>query len=205
MKIILPILILVSLSIFQGCSSESGGADSKEETIVISNEISNDGLSFAQLGMPVDSMKLPAGSTIEEELVTQEGYQWRVLTVFFPDGRKAIIEGDFVDEGDPAGKLPKSNINRVQLDGPEWESPKGVKVGQSLQDLAQAYGDSALMATYIPDYEVIDVSLPGVSRIHYNLSDPSGVVAEAAQNSIAQIPLAVIPGNSKIVSIVISY
>lgn len=205
MKIIVPALILVFLSIFQACGSGSDAKDSKEESVVVSNEISNEGLSFAQLGMPVDSMKLPSESSIEEELVTQEGYQWRMLTVFLPDGRKAIIEGDFVDEGDPAGKLPSSNINRVQVDGPEWKSPEGVAVGQSLQDLLQTYGDSALVATYIPDYEVIDISLPGVSRIHYNLSDPSGVVAEAAKNSVAQIPATAIPGNSKIVSIVISY
>jgi hypothetical protein len=205
MKIIVPAFILIFLSIFQACGSESKGKDAQKESVVVSNEISNDGLSFARLGMPVDSMLLPSESSIEEELVTQEGYQWRVLTVFLPDGRKAIIEGDFVDEGDPGGKLPFSNINRVQVDGPEWKSPEGVAVGQSLQDLRQAYGDSALVATYIPDYEVIDVSLPGVSRIHYNLSDPTGAVAEAAENRIAQIPASAIPGNSKIVSIVISY
>jgi hypothetical protein len=205
MKITVPSVILILLGLIQACSPVSEGNDSTKERIVISNEISDSGLSFAQLGMPVDSLKLPEGSSVEEELVSQEGYQWRVLTVFLPDGRKAIIEGDFVDEGDPAGKLPFSNVNRVQIDGPEWQSPEGIKVGQSLGDLLRAYGDSTLFATYIPDYEVIDVSLPGLSRIHYNLSESTGVVAQATQNSIAQVPLSAIPETSKIVSIVISY
>ncbi|MEZ4685049.1 MAG: hypothetical protein R3B47_03010 [Bacteroidia bacterium] len=205
MKINLPVILLAGLVLFQACGSASKADDSKEATVVVSDELNNEGLSFAVLGAPIDSMKLPADATTEEELVSQEGYQWRVLTVFLPDGRKAIIEGDFVDEGDPGGKLRNSNINRVQVDGPDWQSPEGIRVGQSLEDLVQAYGDSALMATWIPDYEVIDVSLPGISRIHYNLSDPSGKVAGLAQNNVAQVGLSEIPMESNIVSIVISF
>ena len=180
-------------------------ASEPEAPVEYSLDITNAGLSFAPLGVPLDSLDLPVGSTIEEVLNTEGGYQWRAMNVFLPNGEKAIIEGDFVDEGDPGDKLPTSAVNRVLVDGPEYVSPEGIRVGQSLSDLKNTFGDSSLVAVYIADYQSIDVFAPGVNRLHFNLSDPSRSVAKAARDSTKEVPLDIIPEESKIVSIVVSF
>ncbi|MFK7970752.1 MAG: hypothetical protein AB8F95_10310 [Bacteroidia bacterium] len=201
MKIFFSIALISFAILLSSCDKT---APEKKE-VPFSSEISNDGIAYASLGTPLDSLPLPEGTTVEEELITQDQFQWRVLTIFLPSGQKFIVEGDFVDEGDPAGKLPLSAVNRVQIVDPEFETARGIKVGQSFEALRSAFGDSSLAAVYIADYDVIDISVPGVDRLHYNLDDPAGTIAKTLGDSTAYIPVSYIPQESKIVSIVVSF
>ena len=199
-----PLILISALILWvSACGPSSPESDAPAESYALN--ITNDGLSFVQLGEPVDSIRFPKGTQIQEELVTEAGYQWRMLTAFLPSDEKVVIEGDFVDEGDPAGRLPDSKVNRIHVDGPAFATADGIKVGMGLKDLQAVYPDSVLQAIFIVDYDIIDVRTVGLGRLHYNFNEVDGQASAAAGGTDAVIPLSAIPEKSKIVSIVVSF
>lgn len=194
----LSLLIIFLLGIIS-CGTPSEDADQANMEFVLSEE----GLPFVTLGASLDSLQFPKGSTVEEELITQGGYHWRVLTVFLPGDKKIKIDGDFVDEGDPAGKLSQSKVNRIHIDNDAYPTQDGIKVGDSFADLIEKYGKENLEIIYIPAYEVIDISAPNSSRLHFNLNDNTGEIADFAGGEIVEIPAEKVSLESNIISIVV--
>lgn len=168
-------------------------------------QLDEDGLLGISLGMALDSLVLPPETSVEETVETAEGYQWRIKTLFFANGRKAIVEGDFVTEGDPQNKLPASRVNRVIIDHPDFQTADGIRIGKSFADLIQKYGTENLEAYYIAGYDVIDVRVLDMPRLHFNLNDGTNTVAESTGSQTATVSLDLIPSESKIVSMVATF
>jgi hypothetical protein len=170
------------------------------EGIARISTVAGDTSLWFRLGDPIDGLNTMGyqRAYMTDTLFSGGGYEWRAKVIHFAEG-DLTVEGDFVDEGDPAGKLPTSGINRIRLQTPNFRSPEGWGVGTSISELRQSVPDSVFVVVPIPQYGFIQVSLPALTRLNFLVRD----------NSLFSLPdsvlpsIGMLPGGAMVESVVI--
>lgn len=161
------------------------------------------GLQIAFLGMPLSALHVDdEGVQITDRKFSEGGYEWMGKEISFPDGGTIMLEGEFVDEGDPAQRLPNSTINRIRIESEQFHTLNGISVGSAIAELRSQYPDSAFRAYYIPDYQMIDISLPELSRIHFNIPG-NDTLAQQANGELLVVPIEQLNQDQAIKAIVV--
>jgi hypothetical protein len=157
------------------------------------------------LGQNLDELDFTGQQvTVKDTLYTQSGYQWRGKEIAYPEGGQIVLEGQFVDEGDPGQQLPLSTLNRIRVESPAFATQSGLKVGDPFSKLAQTYPDSLFVAIYIPSIEMVDLTIPKLSGLHYNLPLKLEVELEEGYQGM-EISTDMIPDTTRLQSIVIAF
>ena len=161
------------------------------------------GLQFAFLGMPLTELHLEEeGVQITDRKYTEGGYEWLGKEITFSDGGKVLLEGEFVDQGDPAKRLPFSTTNRIRVESKQFRTINGISVGSPIADLRSQFPDSAFRVLYIPEYQTVDISLPEISRLHFNVQGTDSLAAQANGN-LLPLPIGNLNEDETISAIVI--
>lgn len=156
------------------------------------------------LGFPLDELEFEAEVKIKDTLFTQGGYQWRGKEVVFPDGSSVHLEGNFVDEGDPANQLEVSTVNRIRVESPLYQTPAGIKVGLSFGELKALIDEEQIVAIYIPSAKMVDLTVPEVSGLHFNLPLDTEIELQSGYQG-KEIQINIIPDQTPIHSIVVAF
>lgn len=101
------------------------------------------------------------GMTISDTIFNQGGYSWAGKVLQHEAGR-IFVEADFF-EG--------TQINRIRVETPEWESPQQLRVGMTWGDMLQRADKRRWVGVLLSDYGVWDVVDKRYDRIHYLLPD----------------------------------
>lgn len=156
------------------------------------------------LGFPLDELKFEENIEVQDTLYTQGGYQWRGKELELEDGSKIFLEGNFVDEGDPANQLPVSSVNRIRVESPLYKTVDGVQVGQTFGALKATLSEEKMVAIYIPSAKMVDLTLPESSGLHFNLPLEAEVELQEGYQGI-EIKTSLIPDSTRIHSIVVAF
>jgi hypothetical protein len=159
---------------------------------------------IAILGFPMDELILDKSIRIKDTLYIQGGYQWRGQELALTDGSMVYLEGNFVDEGDPGNQLPISIVNRIRVESSQYETVEGIKVGMPFSELKQKLSEDQYVAIYIPSVGMVDITLPELSGLHFNV--PLNVEVDLEEGYQGkEISTQFIPDSAQIHSIVVAF
>jgi hypothetical protein len=232
-KSFLHLLVIIFSLLFAACNSKTAESGQKEvknnQGVSIPDTIYSDNYAYAlsladkkcladsqylicefgvthigSLGFPLDELEFEAEVKIKDTVFTQGGYQWRGKEIILADGSSVHLEGNFVDEGDPANQLEVSTVNRIRVESPLYQTPEGIKVGLSFGELKALIDEEQIVAIYIPSAKMVDLTVPEVSGLHFNLPlDTEIELQEGYQGK--EIKIDIIPIQTPIHSIVVAF
>ncbi|MBX7243231.1 MAG: hypothetical protein K1X92_15915 [Bacteroidia bacterium] len=175
----LTALILICL-FFYGCSKEKSGNNENKETLVYKTsaecdksrlQICNDGVPFAKIGDSLLGVKvnIPEITGIKDSTLETEDYTAFLRIVYFKEGT-VVLEGTHFNKEDEKPELEKSHIDIIHITTPVFETPEKIKVGSSFADLRKVYPDSLFEVQPGAVSGTIELKIPKVSRLNYELS-----------------------------------
>lgn len=135
---------------------------------------------------PVDAF-FWKGMEVVDTLFNEDGYSWGVQILRDEKGQVVIEENFFL----------KGKINRIRIEHPKWKGNKGMALGQRFGEVKENFAKG--QATYLVDYEVLDIVEKEGSGIHYLLKVENPELWKEKE----QIELEAVPDSLVIYSIVI--
>ena len=161
------------------------------ECLTHTDYICESGLFFARLGDYVADVQASElkEATIEDSVVSENGYDWVVRTLALEEGR-VIVEGEFVDQRESNDTiLSATRVNRLRIESPLFQTSDNVRVGDKIEKIADLYSNDGFQIISIPDYEVINIQVTG-RKFHYHLSDKGNKIADSLGEgfSISDLP-----------------
>ncbi|MEM6262557.1 MAG: hypothetical protein AAGI38_08625, partial [Bacteroidota bacterium] len=168
------------------------------------NMICEVGVTSTYIGGPMPGEEVKGMEFKSDTLFEAEGFEWRGRIYTAVDGGEVLVEGEYVDAGDPGGRLPTTPVNRIQVRSAAMKTADGVYVGQSYQKFRQQLqvADSSISAIYNPDYGVVDISVLD-SYLHYNF--PLQIEVEVTEEGLgfARLDPSSLPQDMTLESIVV--
>lgn len=175
----LTTLLLICLCLY-GCSNEKSSQKEAAEPSVYKTagecdktrlQICNDGVPFAKIG---DSLlgvmvNLPEVMGVRDSTLETEDYTAFLRIVFFKQG-SIILEGTHFDKENEKPNLANSHIDIIRITTPVFETPEKIKVGSSFAELRKIYPDSLFEVQPGALSGTIELKVPKVSRLNYELS-----------------------------------
>ncbi|MEM9986987.1 MAG: hypothetical protein AAF804_17990 [Bacteroidota bacterium] len=156
--VLLGILIFATV----GCGPNDPGKRPLETTI------SPVGLRFVRLQDSLASIQ-PQGSNLigmRDTLEHANGYIWLSRILDLQDGQ-IILDGDFIDDRQATQALiDGSQVNRIRIESPSFETQEGLKVGSTFAELMKAFRDSTLYIDPLPDYQMLQVQVPNMGMFY---------------------------------------
>ncbi len=135
--------------------------------------ISPVGLRFVRLQDSLASIQ-PQGSNLvsmRDTLEHANGYIWLSRILDLQDGQ-IILDGDFIDDRQATQALiDASQVNRIRIESPSFETQEGLKVGSTFADLIKAFHDSTLYIDPLPDFQMLQVQIPNMG-MYYLFEEP---------------------------------
>ncbi|MFN0200961.1 MAG: hypothetical protein ACKVTZ_05545 [Bacteroidia bacterium] len=195
--------IIVFCTTMQACSKsdskENNNSNSAQNTTQTEaeclskpNRICNQGLSFAQLGDSLASIKTE-GAVIaaKDTLFSTEEMQWKGKILQLSKGQ-VLIEGTQVHTSD--GEIDDANggnVRAIRIETPLFETIEGVKVGSTFSELKKLHADSLFEVQPAAYSGLLQLRLPSISRINYFVKEsaalPPAPGDEANMNSAKNI------------------
>jgi len=227
-------LIILSISLLlSSCQSENQKENKAKDAPVISdntpepelltdkdkdcplelNSICNRGLSFAPLGLKIADLHVEEveGVVETDSLDYEMGYVRLNRSFMFVDG-SVLLEGSAIPEADANDELlSASNLSRIRIESPRFQTADGVRVGMSIQNLQEIYtGEEISIASFAsvpefsgnPKYEFLMIYPEKHPNITYLMPDPGHQLYKNAQ--VDEMELGMLPKAGKISSIVVS-
>ncbi len=115
----------------------------------------------------VDSLPLKGQKLIDDQ-VFEGDYTWLTKTIVWKHSGKVVFEGDFFEVKKVTDqKLLSSKVNRIKIESPLFSTAQGINIGTSFEELSYVFPDSSMLITPFPDYNMIEVFVPGLSPFHY--------------------------------------
>ncbi|MEL7339322.1 MAG: hypothetical protein AAGM67_02465 [Bacteroidota bacterium] len=161
--------------------------DPMVQCLEVADQICGAGVWFAILGeqinnLPIDDLQ---AREVADSALADGGYVYIKRTIYLDQG-EVVVEGTFLEEANATDQdLNTSKVHRIFFRNPNFHTPEGLEVGNTVLQLRDTYAGEELAVSVIPDYETVVVQLPGVGNMFAHFTDPGNAWSTQVGESLS--------------------